>query len=64
MRAIGKKNMGVGAAWCIGGLLITGITYSSASSGGGTYFICWGPMLFGGWQFLKGLFQFLGAANE
>src|ERR1022692_4462118 len=56
-REIAQKNMTVGALWCIAGLLVTGITYSSASSSstGGSYFIWWGPVLFGGWRFLKGI---------
>jgi len=34
-----KKNMLWGAVWCIGGILVTAITYSNASSGGGSYVI-------------------------
>ena len=47
-----------GALWCIGGILVTGITFSAARSGG-TYFIAWGAVLFGGFQFLQGLYQYL-----
>jgi Bacterial SH3 domain len=46
-----------GALWCIGGILVTTITYSLASDHGGTYLIAWGPVIFGGWRFLKGLFR-------
>ena len=47
----------VGAIWCILGIAITAGTYSAASDAGGTYLVCWGAVLFGGLQFLKGLFR-------
>ena len=53
---IANKNMLYGALWCIGGLLVTGITYAVASEGG-SYFITWGAVFFGALQFLKGLYQ-------
>lgn len=49
-----NKDMLYGALWCIGGIIITVITYSAAS-GGGTYVIAWGAILFGAIQFIKGL---------
>lgn len=55
----GKKNMLYGALWCIGGIVVTVATYSAASSGGGSYVVAWGAIIFGAIQFLKGLFQFL-----
>lgn len=60
-KSMGNKNMLVGALWCIGGIVVTAATYSAASSssGGGTYVVAWGAILFGGLQFLKGLFQAL-----
>jgi hypothetical protein len=61
-KEVAQKNMVVGTLWCVGGSLITAITYSSASESGGTYFVMWGAIIFGGWQFLKGLFQYLGEA--
>ncbi|MGO4884407.1 MAG: hypothetical protein ACLP59_26835 [Bryobacteraceae bacterium] len=54
------KNMALGALFCIGGILITSWTYSSASQSGGTYYVMYGPIIFGGWRFLKGLVQLLG----
>ena len=62
-RAIGQRNMAVGALWCIGGLVVTAATYSSAASSGGSYIVAWGPVLFGGWQFLKGFFQYVGSQD-
>lgn len=50
------KNMLYGALWCIGGLLVTFLTYSAAS-GGGHYIVAWGAVVWGGWQFLKGVYQ-------
>jgi len=48
----------VGGLWCFGGTAVTVYTYSAAS-GGGTYVVAWGAIIFGGIQFLKGLTQFL-----
>ncbi len=53
----GQKNMGLGALWCIGGLVVTGATYGAAS-GGGSYVVAWGAVVFGGIQFLHGLIQY------
>ncbi len=49
------RDIGAGLFWCVGGLIVTAVTYSRASEQGGTYLICWGPVLFGGIQVLKGL---------
>jgi hypothetical protein len=57
LKRAGKKNMLFGASWCIGGIAVTAITYEAASQGGGTFIIAWGAVLFGGIQFLHGLFQ-------
>ena len=55
-RTAGGKNMLYGALWCIGGLLVTFLTYSAASDGG-TYVVAWGAVIFGVIQFFKGMFQ-------
>jgi len=47
----------VGALWCIGGLIVTAVSYSAVKDSGGTYIVAWGAVVFGGWQFLKGLFK-------
>jgi hypothetical protein len=63
-KASGGKNMLYGALWCIGGIIVTAATYSSAvSSGGGRYFVAWGAIIFGGIQFLQGLYQYLTASE-
>jgi hypothetical protein len=54
-----KKDMMYGGGICILGLVITLVTYSIASSsGGGTYFVSWGAILFGAIQFFRGLINF------
>jgi uncharacterized protein YgiM (DUF1202 family) len=57
-RASAKRNMVVGALWCVGGIVLTTVTYSSVAGNGGTYFVAWGPVIFGGWQLLKGIRQY------
>jgi hypothetical protein len=54
-RARANKDMLYGALWCIGGSVITAITYSAASNGG-RYMVFWGAIIFGAVQFFKGLF--------
>ncbi len=38
---------------CILGIIITGATYNSASIAGGSYYICWGAIIFGGIYFIN-----------
>jgi hypothetical protein len=45
--------------WAIAGVAVTIITRLIAEERGGTYFIFWGPALFGGLQFFRSLSQFL-----
>ena len=54
----GTRNMLFGALWLIGGVAITAATYSKAS-GGGQYIVTYGAIVFGGIQFMVGLFQFV-----
>jgi len=53
----GSSNMLFGALWCIGGIVVTAVTYNAVKETGGTYFVAWGAIVYGGWQFLKGLFN-------
>ena len=53
----GKKNMVYGALWCVGGIIVTAVTYSSASDGGGHYVVAWGAIIFGAIQFFRGVAQ-------
>jgi hypothetical protein len=57
----GTTNMLVGGAFFLVGLIITIASYSSVSSSGGTYYLCWGAIIFGAVQFVQGLIQFLTA---
>lgn len=47
----------VGGLICIGGILLTAITYSMVPKAGGTYVVFWGAVLFGGIRFLYGAFR-------
>lgn len=53
----------VGGLWCGGGLAVTLYTHATAS-GGGTYVVAWGAIIFGGWQAIKGLAQYLGSGES
>ena len=56
-RAAANKMMVHGALWCIGGIVVTAVTFSmaSANSPGGSFVIAWGAILFGFIRFLNGL---------
>jgi hypothetical protein len=51
------RQVAIGLALLVAGLVITGVTYSHASSSptGGTYIVAWGPMLFGLVTTVRGL---------
>ena len=55
-REAAEKNLLYGALWCVGGLIVTGITYAAASDGG-TYVVAYGAIILGGIQFIKGIIQ-------
>ena len=57
VRSAAFRNMAIGGGICILGILITAGAYASAS-GGGSYVICWGAILFGGAQFFRGWSQY------
>jgi curved DNA-binding protein CbpA len=44
-----------GLAWLVAGTLVTAIGFASAASSGGSFPICWGAILFGGIQAVRGL---------
>ena len=62
LRKAGQKNMLYGGLWCGGGLIVTLATYSAASSGGGSYVVAWGAIIFGAIQFFRGLSQSSGSS--
>ena len=45
-----------GGLWFAGGGVITALTYAFSQ---GTYLIAWGPLLFGGFQLVRGLLRYL-----
>jgi hypothetical protein len=53
-----KRHMLYGILWAVGGIIVTAITYNTASPGG-TYIIAWGAILFGIVDFLRGLIGWL-----
>ena len=50
-------NIIVGGLWCVGGILVTALTYNAVKETGGHYVIAWGAIFFGGLQCLKGIGQ-------
>jgi hypothetical protein len=58
--ADGAKNMAIGGGICVIGIIITAVTYSSASSSGGRFVVAWGAILFGGIRLLWGMLQAAG----
>lgn len=56
MRSAAHKNMLYGGLWCVGGIIVTAVTYSAAK-GGGSYVVAWGAIAFGAIQFFRGVFQ-------
>lgn len=49
-----------GGLWFAGGGLVTALTYAFSE---GTYFLAWGPLLFGGFQLVRGLLRYLTVPN-
>jgi len=52
------RHMLFGILWVVAGLLFTAITYSMAKAGG-KYWVAWGAVIFGLYDFFKGLFGWL-----
>jgi hypothetical protein len=49
-----KNALFFGAFWCIGGVLVTVVSYNEAS-GGERYIVAWGAIIYGFVKFFKGL---------
>jgi hypothetical protein len=57
-REQGQKNIVYGALWFIGGLVVTLGSYTLAkNAGGGMYLVTSGALVWGGVQFLYGVYQ-------
>jgi hypothetical protein len=54
-RAAKSKNITFGALLLVAGIIVTAVTYDSASQSGGTYIVAWGPMVYGAIRLFKGL---------
>lgn len=50
-----NKDILYGTLWCLGGLLVTWLSYELASENG-SYIAFYGAIIFGAFQFIKGLF--------
>lgn len=50
-----NKDILYGTLWCFGGLLVTWLSYELASENG-SYIAFYGAIIFGAFQFIKGLF--------
>jgi hypothetical protein len=57
-RKVAQRDMLIGGALCLGGILITAFTYSLVSDRGGTYLLAWGPAVFGAIRFGRGMVRY------
>jgi hypothetical protein len=59
------RQIAVGVAMFVIGLVITLVTYHNAasSSSGGTYIVAWGPMIVGGVTAMRGLIALVRAGT-
>ena len=55
--SLATQEMGQGLLWLLGGGAVTGITYASASEGGGSYMVMYGAFIYGAVKLLRGLFR-------
>jgi RNA polymerase subunit RPABC4/transcription elongation factor Spt4 len=64
--AAGQRLMLSGALWCIGGIIVTAVSYNAAASSptGGHYLIAWGAIAFGFYDFIRGLFVWGGGRSD
>jgi hypothetical protein len=54
-REAAQRDMAVGALLCLAGIVVTVVTFSAAVGSGGVYLIMWGPVVYGGFRFIRGL---------
>lgn len=52
------KALFTSSLWMTVGIVVTTVGLSYALEKGGTYYILYGPILFGGWKLLKGLYSY------
>jgi hypothetical protein len=61
-REAGQKNMLIGGAVCVIGLVVT-IGTMAAADAGGKFILAWGAIIFGAIQFFRGLYQMSQASS-
>ncbi len=54
-----RKSLMVSSLWFFIGVLITAVTLALAMRSGGTYYILYGPILWGGYMFSTGIIKYL-----
>lgn len=59
LRKKARKDVWIGGAWLVGGAAIWIGTYVAAASNGGSYYMTWGAVVFGGIQFVKGIYNYV-----
>lgn len=57
-KAAAIKALFKGLAWLIGGILVTIFSYQNAASMGGTYYVMYGAIIFGGIQAVRGFISY------
>jgi hypothetical protein len=53
----------VGLCLVIGGIVITAVSYGSASDSGGTYVVLWGPVVFGAGMTLRSMYRLMSGSE-
>lgn len=48
-----------GALWTIGGIVVSVVSYNLVANSGGTYIVAWGAVIFGIYDFIRGLIGWL-----
>jgi hypothetical protein len=61
LRAKAKNRIKIGVVATLLGLFISAVTYFAASSSGGYYILASGPMVYGTYNILKGLWEMMSA---
>jgi hypothetical protein len=63
-KLVGGSAIGWGLLIFIVGLVVTVGSYSNAEQSGGTYFLWWGPMLWGAWLVVRGLIDVISGQGK
>jgi hypothetical protein len=63
-REQGFEHIWRGARWLLGGLAVTLFTWNLTALGGGKYLLCFGPILYGVSQIIRGAVQVYGPHRD